>query len=148
MTGARIDYPELMPRPPPVAAASALERQDQRPRVPPPPPASSSVLTSPGLYTATSTTSTPGAASVNGVNGAVGAVNGAVVPKPPRINSDYPVTYWADVSVGMSGLKNLGNTCYMNAPIQCLSATVPFARFFTGEFSFRLCFCSAGATVM
>lgn len=30
------------------------------------------------------------------------------------------------------GLKNLGNTCYMNATIQCLSATVPFARFFTG----------------
>ncbi|KAF6761810.1 ubiquitin carboxyl-terminal hydrolase 4 [Ephemerocybe angulata] len=52
-------------------------------------------------------------------------------PKPPRINSDYPVTFWADVQIGTSGLKNLGNTCYMNAPIQCLSATVPFSRFFT-----------------
>ncbi|KAF8628722.1 hypothetical protein AX17_005944 [Amanita inopinata Kibby_2008] len=52
-------------------------------------------------------------------------------PKPPRIDSDYPVTYWSDVQVGMSGLKNMGNTCYMNAPMQCLSATVPFARFFT-----------------
>jgi|ERR1700722_2564648 len=54
-------------------------------------------------------------------------------PRPPRISSDYPVTYWLDVQIGTSGLKNLGNTCYMNAPIQCLSATVPFARFFTGE---------------
>ncbi|KAF9466165.1 hypothetical protein BDZ94DRAFT_1188229 [Collybia nuda] len=52
-------------------------------------------------------------------------------PKVPRIPSDYPVTYWFDTQIGTSGLKNLGNTCYMNAPIQCLSATVPFARFFT-----------------
>ena len=53
-------------------------------------------------------------------------------PKPPTIQSDYPVTYWSDTQIGTSGLKNLGNTCYMNATIQCLSATVPFARFFTG----------------
>ncbi|KAF8159371.1 hypothetical protein B0H34DRAFT_655402 [Crassisporium funariophilum] len=52
-------------------------------------------------------------------------------PRPPRIQSDYPVSYWQDLQIGTSGLKNLGNTCYMNAPIQCLSATVPFARFFT-----------------
>lgn len=54
-------------------------------------------------------------------------------PKPPTIQSDYPVTYWPDVQIGTSGLKNLGNTCYMNSTIQCLSATVPFARFFTGR---------------
>lgn len=34
--------------------------------------------------------------------------------------------------IGLSGLKNLGNTCYMNSTIQCLSAAVPFARYFTG----------------
>lgn len=54
-------------------------------------------------------------------------------PKIPRIPSDYPVTYWPDTQIGTSGLKNLANTCYMNAPIQCLSATAPFARFFTGQ---------------
>jgi ubiquitin carboxyl-terminal hydrolase 8 len=54
-------------------------------------------------------------------------------PPPPTIPSDYPVTYWADGQIATIGLKNLGNTCYMNSTIQCLSATVPFARFFTGE---------------
>ena len=54
-------------------------------------------------------------------------------PVTPRIASDYPVTYWADAQLMTSGLKNMGNTCYMNAPIQCLNATVPFARFFLGE---------------
>ena len=56
-------------------------------------------------------------------------------PPPPTIQSEYPVSYWADVQIGTMGLKNMGNTCYMNSTIQCLSATVPFARFFTGEAS-------------
>lgn len=54
-------------------------------------------------------------------------------PRPPTIQSDYPVTYWSDIQIGTSGLKNLVNTCYMNSTVQCLSATVPFARFFTGK---------------
>lgn len=62
------------------------------------------------------------------------------VPLPPMIKSDYPVSYWSDLQISTIGLKNLGNTCYMNATIQCLSATVPFARFFTGGCTL-MCIC-------
>ncbi|KAF8555660.1 cysteine proteinase [Imleria badia] len=98
-----IDYPDLQViRPPPPAATPASERQDSRSRL---------------LHSPSYSVSAP-------------CMNKAG-PKPPTIQSDYPVVYWSDVQTNRTGLKNLGNTCYMNATIQCLSATVPFARFFT-----------------
>lgn len=99
-----IDYPDLQViRPPPPAASPVSERQDSRPRL----------QHSPSYSVSVPYTSKAG-------------------PKPPTIQSDYPVLYWSDLHINTTGLKNLGNTCYMNATIQCLSATVPFARFFTG----------------
>lgn len=98
------DYPDLpLPtlRPPPPVASHSSERQDARPRFA---HASSYSLTT---------------------------LPQATEPKPPIIDSYYPVTYWPDTQITTTGLRNLGNTCYMNATIQCLRATVPFARFFT-----------------
>lgn len=81
-----------------------------------------------------------------------------VQPAPQRANSSfsglqvgaYPASRSAfstnvnfdDQAIGLTGLKNLGNTCYMNSTIQCLSATIPFARYFKGMCMFlraRLC---------
>ena len=46
----------------------------------------------------------------------------------PSIGSQ--ISQVGPVSIGMTGLKNLGNTCYMNSILQCMSATIPLARYF------------------
>ncbi|KAI7857985.1 hypothetical protein BDC45DRAFT_499808 [Circinella umbellata] len=46
-----------------------------------------------------------------------------------RISSDNSASQLSTVQIGKTGLKNLGNTCFMSSIIQCLSGTTPLARY-------------------
>lgn len=40
-----------------------------------------------------------------------------------------PLPSFDSLRIGLTGLKNVGNSCYQNATLQCLSATIPLAKF-------------------
>ena len=55
-----------------------------------------------------------------------------------RISSDNSAPQLSTVQIGKTGLKNLGNTCFMSSIIQCLSGTTPLARYLLSMFFLSL----------
>ena len=61
------------------------------------------------------------------------AKRGPVYARQPSLGAQQ--SRLGSVAIGKTGLRNLGNSCFMNATIQCLAACFPLARYFTsGKF--------------
>ena len=54
--------------------------------------------------------------------------------KPSQISSRNFAGVWGTQKPGLTGLKNLGNTCYMNSILQCVSNTPPLAHYFVSRY--------------
>ena len=77
--------------------------------------------------------------------GAAGSVEAAKddVPAPKRVLYDpaqLELRWRSPRSVG-AGLGNMGNTCFLNSVLQCLTYTAPLYNYLTSDHHKRLCEC-------
>lgn len=110
--------------------STASNLYDAPPNIPakpsrPLPPAPTNRMPEPGKLQAPPSIP-PKPASIGQIE--VGATVEAQHGQAPMSQSSF--SQLGTVMIGTTGLKNLGNTCYMNSIIQCLSGTIPLARYF------------------
>lgn len=82
------------------------------------------------------------ASNMNGLTATTIAAHGAATQKrtrwptlPEFFSQSNPSSQALAFPRGVCGLRNLGNTCFMNSALQCLSATEPLMEYFvTGRF--------------
>ena len=77
----------------------------------------------------------PGALGGNniGYSGSVPVPKFSRSNKPSLISARNFAGVWGTQKPGLTGLKNLGNTCYMNSILQCVSNTPPLAHYFVSR---------------
>ncbi|KAJ3322967.1 ubiquitin-specific protease doa4 [Blyttiomyces sp. JEL0837] len=89
---------------------------------PPPPPKPKGTLGSLGSLDSLDNPSTNTSGSINS--------NSTVVASSQ--NDFVSFSHLGSDNIGLTGLKNLGNTCYMASILQCLAGTIPFVRYILG----------------
>lgn len=73
----------------------------------------------------------PSSSSSSRTNGCVDEVNMFPAMEPSFSNGSG---YCSTRALGLTGLYNLGNTCFMNSAIQCLVHTPKLVDYFLGNF--------------
>jgi len=74
-----------------------------------------------------------GAVSPNQAASHATRLNGRTCARPPPDLENVVTDDRAPVMLGVVGLQNLGNTCFMNSTLQCLSNTPPLRQYFSSR---------------